>query len=329
MFNRYVDGLATLTPTDHDAYDADGPSHGQAGLCPTPNVNSVSSTCPMSRPTTSLASTRTLIDAAKSRDGEYSKIWDLFAFQPDFTIHLARFTQGVLRQPATISPACASSSRPTPRTRTSVRSARRRMPRPPPSCWATRRWSGAPCATSTTRRSRQGQAAAPLRREGHQESARRSPPTMLRRCGRAGWDDEAIYFAITTCALFNFYNRWITATGVPEMSPRRPTASKARSLAARGYITRLDRSPHDATHITLPDGPARHPRPDGVPARDRQAAERAGRCAAARSAHAHARRAGADRDLRLVAERLPVLPDHPRRHCRAPSRWRRSRWWCT
>ncbi|MGD0617593.1 MAG: peroxidase-related enzyme, partial [Bryobacteraceae bacterium] len=34
----------------------------------------------------------------------------------------------------------------------------------------------------------------------------------------AGWDDEAIYYAITTCALFNFYNRWITATGVAEMS---------------------------------------------------------------------------------------------------------------
>ena len=51
----------------------------------------------------------------------------------------------------------------------------------------------------------------------------------------AGWDDEAIYFAITTCALFNFYNRWITATGVPEMSPdghRR----QGKALAERGYI---------------------------------------------------------------------------------------------
>ena len=29
-----------------------------------------------------------------------------------------------------------------------------------------------------------------------------------------GWDDEAIYFAITVCALFNFYNRWIDSSGV-------------------------------------------------------------------------------------------------------------------
>ena len=47
---------------------------------------------------------RTLIESAKSRNAEYSKIWDLFAFQQDVTIHLARFTQGVLRQPASISP---------------------------------------------------------------------------------------------------------------------------------------------------------------------------------------------------------------------------------
>ena len=30
----------------------------------------------------------------------------------------------------------------------------------------------------------------------------------------AGWDDEAIYYAVSVCALFNFYNRWIDATGV-------------------------------------------------------------------------------------------------------------------
>ena len=34
----------------------------------------------------------------------------------------------------------------------------------------------------------------------------------------AGWTDEAIYYAITVCALFNFYNRWVDATGVHAMS---------------------------------------------------------------------------------------------------------------
>ena len=34
----------------------------------------------------------------------------------------------------------------------------------------------------------------------------------------AGWTDEQIYYAITVCALFNFCNRWIDATGVCALS---------------------------------------------------------------------------------------------------------------
>jgi len=34
----------------------------------------------------------------------------------------------------------------------------------------------------------------------------------------AGWADDAIYYAVTVCALFNFYNRWIDATGVCALS---------------------------------------------------------------------------------------------------------------
>ena len=50
-----------------------------------------------------------------------------------------------------------------------------------------------------------------------------------------GWDDEAIYYTITTCALFNFYNRWITATGVPEMSEE-AHRQQGKGLATRGYV---------------------------------------------------------------------------------------------
>lgn len=33
-----------------------------------------------------------------------------------------------------------------------------------------------------------------------------------------GWNDEAVYFVITVCALFNFYKRWIDAGGVQALS---------------------------------------------------------------------------------------------------------------
>ena len=50
-----------------------------------------------------------------------------------------------------------------------------------------------------------------------------------------GWDDEAIYFAITVCALFNFYNRWIDASGVHAMSEEAHKAGGKRT-AAHGYV---------------------------------------------------------------------------------------------
>jgi alkylhydroperoxidase family enzyme len=49
-----------------------------------------------------------------------------------------------------------------------------------------------------------------------------------------GWTDEAIYFAITVCALFNFYNRWIDATGVHAMSDAAHRQGGKR-MATQGY----------------------------------------------------------------------------------------------
>ena len=46
-------------------------------------------------------------------------------------------------------------------------------------------------------------------------------PDLARTCNlymRPGWGDEEIYYAITVCALFDFYNRWIDTSGVHAMS---------------------------------------------------------------------------------------------------------------
>lgn len=50
----------------------------------------------------------------------------------------------------------------------------------------------------------------------------------------AGYDDEAIYYAITVCALFNFYNRWIDASGVHALSDEAHRMGGKRS-AGMGY----------------------------------------------------------------------------------------------
>lgn len=51
----------------------------------------------------------------------------------------------------------------------------------------------------------------------------------------AGWSEEAVYDAITVCALFNFYNVWIDASGVSDMSPE-AYAMSGKRLAAGGYV---------------------------------------------------------------------------------------------
>jgi alkylhydroperoxidase family enzyme len=51
----------------------------------------------------------------------------------------------------------------------------------------------------------------------------------------AGWSDEAIYDALTVCALFNFYNVWIDSTGVHDMPAMGYKASGER-LAENGYV---------------------------------------------------------------------------------------------
>jgi uncharacterized peroxidase-related enzyme len=176
-----------------------------------------------------------LIDSARGRQAEYSKIWDLFAFQPSFTEGLSNFTQGVLRTPATISPAMRELI----------------------AAWTSR--------LNECRFCTRAHAAAAAELLGSEELVRgvlgdleTSPlperdKAMLRfaakvtcdlpgftagdvQCVRAaGWDDEAIYFAITTCALFNFYNRWITASGVAEMSDE-AHRQQGRHLARHGYV---------------------------------------------------------------------------------------------
>ena len=48
----------------------------------------------------------------------------------------------------------------------------------------------------------------------------------------AGWSDEAIYDAVTVCALFNFYTTWVDGSGVPGLEDYTPSGMR---LAHEGY----------------------------------------------------------------------------------------------
>ena len=49
-----------------------------------------------------------------------------------------------------------------------------------------------------------------------------------------GWSDAAIYDAVTVCAMFNFFNRWIDGTGVEDI-PRGFYEERLEKFGDRGY----------------------------------------------------------------------------------------------
>ena len=60
-------------------------------------------------------------------------------------------------------------------------------------------------------------------------------PGDMKPLHQAGWGDDAIYYAITVCALFNFYNRWIDASGVHALSDEAHREGGKRT-AQHGYV---------------------------------------------------------------------------------------------
>jgi hypothetical protein len=53
-------------------------------------------------------------------------------------------------------------------------------------------------------------------------------------CRAVGWSDEALYDALTVCALFQFYTTWIESTGVQDM-PAMAYEMSGQRLATQGY----------------------------------------------------------------------------------------------
>jgi len=45
-----------------------------------------------------------MIQKMRNSGGEYWQIWHLFAYRPETTMHLARFSQGIMREPVPVSP---------------------------------------------------------------------------------------------------------------------------------------------------------------------------------------------------------------------------------
>lgn len=175
-----------------------------------------------------------LIERARAQGQENWQIWNLFAFRPEMTIHMGRFTHAVMHEPGPIPP----SLRELIATYTSSLN----------ECGFCMRSH----AAVTTHLIDEATVAAVLHDldtapipEAEKallrftrkvtldsSSITSSDMTPLK---AVGWDDAAIYYAITVTALFNFYNRWVSASGVHPVSHEGHRIHSA-TIAERGYV---------------------------------------------------------------------------------------------
>ena len=176
-----------------------------------------------------------LIEAARAAGMEYWQIWHLLAFQPEAARNLVGFSQIVMHDPAPISPG--------------LRELIAAYTSSLNQCEFCMKAHTAVAAHIY----QDNDLVASVLRDPETSPLSEKEKALLRFVRKVtfasadihaadteslrtiGWDDAAIFYAITACALFNFYNRWVSASGV------RPVSDEAfRRLAApmaeRGYV---------------------------------------------------------------------------------------------
>jgi uncharacterized peroxidase-related enzyme len=176
-----------------------------------------------------------LIEAARKSGTEYWQIWHLLAFQPEAARNLVGFSQVVMHDPAPISPglreliaAYTSSLNQCEfcmKAHTAV---------------AAHIYKDDALVLSvlsdleTSHLEEKEKALLRFVRKVTLESAAITPADT-EHLRNIGWEDAAIFYAITACALFNFYNRWVSASGIRPVSDE-AFRRLALPMAERGYL---------------------------------------------------------------------------------------------
>jgi uncharacterized peroxidase-related enzyme len=166
-----------------------------------------------------------------------SQIWHLFGFKPEATDHLTRFTEAVMRGPSPLSAgmreliaAYTSASNQCPFCRNSHAAVARELLEDEPLVDAViENLEAAPLPEAD-------KALLRFVRKITLASSQIGQPD-IDELHRQGWSDEAIYDTITVSALFNFYNRWVSSSGVHPL-PDQMHRERGRLMAQHGYIRR-------------------------------------------------------------------------------------------
>ena len=157
---------------------------------------------------------RDLIDRAKSTGGDSWQIWNLLAFDPDAAHHLAALSHRLMHEEAPLSSglreliaAYTSSLNNCEFCMKAHAAVAAELLADKDLVWSVLR------DPETAAISEQDKS---LLRFVRKVTLAPSSigPSDIEELHNAGWDDAAIFYAISACALFNFYNRWVMASGV-------------------------------------------------------------------------------------------------------------------
>jgi uncharacterized peroxidase-related enzyme len=176
-----------------------------------------------------------LIGSLRASGLPVPQIMHLFAFKPEATQHLQHFTQAVMRGPSPLTPAFREliaafvSSRNRCRfcTGSHVAVAAKLSADPSVVDAVVANYRAAPIEE------REKALLAYL--EGLTAEPTSASEAEVEKLRQAGWSDEAIYDAVTVCALFNYYNRWVEGSGVRDM-PAEAYEKSGERLARQGYV---------------------------------------------------------------------------------------------
>jgi len=176
-----------------------------------------------------------LISNARATGAEYWRIWNLLAFRPKASYHLARFSHEIMHEDAPISPAL-----------------RELIAAYTSSLNHCEFCMKAHAAVASWLYQNEALVWSVIR---DMESSALSEPDKallrfvqkmtldsgsigeadIQRLHAAGWDDTSIYYAIAACGLFNFYNRYVSANGVKPVSDE-AFRRFGRRMAEHGYL---------------------------------------------------------------------------------------------
>ena len=175
------------------------------------------------------------IHAANAAGGDVWQIWNLLAFDPEAAKHLANLSQAVMTDPGPLSPALRELIAAYTSSLNQCEFCMRAHAAVAGHLYHDEEfvWSVLKDPENSPLNEKEKALLRFVNKVTLNSSAITAADTEGLR--EAGWEDGEIFSAITVSALFNFYNRWVSSSGVHPISME-TTRRYAKRMADHGYV---------------------------------------------------------------------------------------------